>query len=38
MKLMLQPIIENYIVHGIQSDRNDNVLTIEVRETGGSAG
>ncbi|AET57458.1 histidine kinase [Paenibacillus terrae HPL-003] len=34
MKLMLQPIIENYIVHGIQSDRNDNVLTIDVREVG----
>ncbi|MGG6309490.1 sensor histidine kinase [Paenibacillus macerans] len=34
VKLSLQPIIENYIVHGIQTDRFDNRLSIEVREEG----
>ncbi|GGA30866.1 sensor histidine kinase [Paenibacillus physcomitrellae] len=29
-KLSLQPIIENYIVHGIRSDRDDNWLSIKV--------
>ncbi|MBO0994681.1 sensor histidine kinase [Bacillus sp. SD088] len=27
-KLLLQPIVENYIVHGFQKDRNDNRLEI----------
>ncbi|MCJ8013048.1 sensor histidine kinase [Paenibacillus sp. KQZ6P-2] len=34
IKLSLQPIIENYIIHGIQTERFDNHLTIEVREEG----
>lgn len=32
VKLSLQPIVENYIVHGIQTDRDDNRLIIEARE------
>jgi two-component system sensor histidine kinase YesM len=32
IKLSLQPIIENYIIHGIQTERFDNHLIIEVRE------
>jgi two-component system sensor histidine kinase YesM len=36
MKLSLQPIIENYIVHGIRSDRNDNLLTIRIRQQTGN--
>lgn len=27
-KLMLQPLIENYIIHGFDKDRNDNLLKI----------
>ncbi|MGZ7443950.1 sensor histidine kinase [Paenibacillus sp. TH7-28] len=34
MKLWLQPIIENYIVHGIRTDRDDNHLTVRVQEEG----
>ncbi|WP_068782997.1 sensor histidine kinase [Paenibacillus phocaensis] len=34
VRLSLQPIVENYIVHGIQTDHNDNRITIEVREDG----
>lgn len=34
MKLSLQPIVENYIVHGLRTDRTDNLLTIEVRDLG----
>ncbi|RRJ67528.1 sensor histidine kinase [Paenibacillus oralis] len=34
MKLSLQPIIENYIVHGIRTDRDDNRLTVRVQEEG----
>lgn len=34
VRLSLQPIVENYIVHGIQTDRLDNRVTIEVREDG----
>ncbi|MDU5948541.1 HAMP domain-containing protein [Paenibacillus macerans] len=34
MKLWLQPIIENYIVHGIRTDRGDNCLTVRVQEEG----
>lgn len=34
-KLLLQPIVENYIVHGMDSRRKDNVLTVEaVQEDG----
>lgn len=32
MKLSLQPIIENYIVHGIRTDRDDNRLTVRVQD------
>lgn len=35
MKLSLQPVIENYIVHGIQTERMDNRLSIDVREEDG---
>lgn len=34
VRLTLQPIVENYIVHGIQTDQFDNRITIEVREDG----
>lgn len=34
MKLSLQPIIENYIIHGIRTERDDNRLSIEIREEG----
>ncbi|QHW31877.1 sensor histidine kinase [Paenibacillus rhizovicinus] len=34
-KLLLQPIVENYIVHGLNARRKDNRLTIEaIREDG----
>lgn len=29
IKMSLQPLIENYIVHGLRSDRDDNWLTID---------
>jgi two-component system sensor histidine kinase YesM len=32
VKLSLQPIIENYVVHGIQTERSDNQLSIVVEE------
>lgn len=35
-RLVLQPIIENYIVHGLQKDRNDNKLAIEAKRQGES--
>lgn len=34
IRLSLQPLIENYIVHGIQTNRDDNHLDIRVREEG----
>jgi len=34
VRLSLQPIVENYIVHGIQTDQSDNRIAIEVREDG----
>ncbi|WP_397332742.1 sensor histidine kinase [Paenibacillus illinoisensis] len=34
VKLSLQPIIENYVVHGIQTERSDNKLSIVVEEIG----
>ncbi|WP_339301175.1 sensor histidine kinase [Paenibacillus sp. FSL K6-2441] len=36
VRLSLQPIVENYIVHGIQTDQSDNRIKIEVREDGDS--
>jgi len=33
-KLLLQPIVENYIVHGLDSERRDNVLSIEAYREG----
>ncbi|WP_138495076.1 sensor histidine kinase [Paenibacillus pinistramenti] len=33
-KLSLQPVIENYIVHGIRTDRWDNWLSVKVRAEG----
>ncbi|ANS76714.1 histidine kinase [Paenibacillus yonginensis] len=33
-KLSLQPIIENYIVHGIRTDRDDNRLSIRIWTEG----
>lgn len=35
MRLALQPIVENYIVHGIDPAREDNFLAIRVRPEGG---
>lgn len=32
MKLSVQPLIENYLVHGIVLDRNDNHIRIEVAQ------
>lgn len=32
MKMSLQPIIENYILHGIQSNREDNRIVIMLQE------
>ncbi|MGN7358858.1 sensor histidine kinase [Paenibacillus sp. SAF-054] len=32
MRLSLQPLIENYIVHGIQTNRDDNHLEIRIQE------
>jgi len=36
VKLSLQPIIENYVVHGIRTERSDNRLSITVLEAGGA--
>ncbi|NEZ45245.1 sensor histidine kinase [Paenibacillus alvei] len=35
MKLSVQPLIENYLVHGIVLDRNDNHIRIEVDQDEG---
>lgn len=32
IKLSLQPLIENYIVHGLRTDRYDNYIHIEARQ------
>ncbi|QGQ99743.1 sensor histidine kinase [Paenibacillus psychroresistens] len=32
MKLSLQPIIENYIVHGLQAQREDNRIVIRIQQ------
>ena len=34
-KNILQPVIENYIMHGFRKDRDDNVLKIRMREQSG---
>ena len=34
-KLMLQPIVENYIVHGMESNRADNRIRIEAKADNG---
>jgi two-component system sensor histidine kinase YesM len=36
VKLLIQPIIENYIVHGFQPDLSDNLIRIEVVESDGT--
>ncbi|GIP58433.1 histidine kinase [Paenibacillus sp. FSL W8-0186] len=33
-KMSLQPIIENYILHGMRADRNDNHIEISVQPSG----
>ncbi len=33
-KLILQPIIENYFIHGFKKDRSDNILTISAVKVG----
>ncbi|MEK4878784.1 MULTISPECIES: cache domain-containing sensor histidine kinase [Paenibacillus] len=35
VKLLIQPVIENYIVHGFRPDRFGNLIRIEVTESGG---
>ena len=34
IKFVLQPIVENYFVHGIQRDRNDNMVQIRAERKG----
>ena len=34
IKFVLQPIVENYFVHGIQRDRNDNTVRIRAERKG----
>lgn len=34
VKFTLQPIIENYFVHGIRLDREDNLLNIDIKRYG----
>ncbi|WP_422660420.1 cache domain-containing sensor histidine kinase [Paenibacillus sp. EC2-1] len=34
IKMSLQPLIENYIVHGLRSDRYDNYIHIKAEERG----
>ncbi|NUU59047.1 sensor histidine kinase [Paenibacillus agri] len=34
MKMSLQPIIENYILHGMRADRNDNHIAVAVTKEG----
>ncbi|RCX18201.1 two-component system sensor histidine kinase YesM [Fontibacillus phaseoli] len=35
MKMSLQPIIENYIIHGLRTDRADNIVSISVVSSDG---
>ncbi|QYR21167.1 sensor histidine kinase [Paenibacillus sp. sptzw28] len=35
IKMSLQPIVENYIIHGIQADRTDNVISVRAAEEEG---
>ncbi|WP_308638289.1 sensor histidine kinase [Paenibacillus silvisoli] len=32
VKMLLQPLVENYIVHGIRTDRFDNAISIRVKQ------
>ncbi|RAP75193.1 sensor histidine kinase [Paenibacillus montanisoli] len=32
VKMLLQPLVENYIVHGIRTDRIDNAIAIRVKQ------
>ena len=34
-KMLLQPVVENYIVHGMENERTDNRIAIEVAEEAG---
>ncbi|MBD2870881.1 sensor histidine kinase [Paenibacillus arenilitoris] len=34
LKMSLQPVIENYILHGLRTDRHDNRIEIAVRKDG----
>ncbi|MFD2334282.1 sensor histidine kinase [Cohnella sp. GCM10020058] len=34
-KMLLQPVVENYIVHGMENDRTDNRIVIEVAAEDG---
>ncbi|MBD2848177.1 sensor histidine kinase [Paenibacillus sp. IB182496] len=38
MRLTLQPIVENYIVHGIDATRADNTLVLAIRQDGDEDG
>ncbi|MNI75729.1 putative sensor-like histidine kinase [compost metagenome] len=35
LKMSLQPIVENYILHGMRTDRSDNQIRIELVKDGG---
>lgn len=35
-KFTLQPLVENYFVHGVDHKRKDNVISIKVRHVGGA--
>ncbi|MGN7764922.1 histidine kinase [Paenibacillus sp. 22594] len=35
LKMSLQPIVENYILHGMRTDRNDNHIRIQLVKDGG---
>lgn len=35
-KFTLQPLVENYFVHGVDYKRKDNVISIKVRHVGGA--
>lgn len=36
LKLSLQPVVENYIIHGLRPERTDNRIRVTVREEAGS--
>ncbi|MBW4082058.1 histidine kinase [Paenibacillus sp. S150] len=35
LKMSLQPIVENYILHGMRTDRSDNRISIQLAKEGG---